>query len=139
MVKVYCRTNMDLHHGEIWPSELPARPMIGDYIRSDCIRRERFQLELIVVRVTTIRSSSDGKWYYEVEMGLPPHRFHNFTHFQNMYDYKCGRITRESYEYREELRIEKEKKEREEEERRRLAVQKLLETDTMASFSENTD
>jgi len=34
-VKIRCRTNLDLHPRETWPTELPESPIVGDRILSE--------------------------------------------------------------------------------------------------------
>ncbi len=51
-MKVICHTNLDLYH-EVWPSDLPALPRVGDIIESGTTRRN-FRLELQVYSVTFI-------------------------------------------------------------------------------------
>ena len=51
MIPVTCKTNLDLHHSESWPTELPAIPNVGDYIVS-ARKWGVFQLRLKVVSVT---------------------------------------------------------------------------------------
>lgn len=58
MIKVHCHTNLDLC-GELWPTELPCRPMVGDYIESATIRSGGFRLTLQVTRVTLTQNSVD--------------------------------------------------------------------------------
>lgn len=51
MTPVTCKTNLDLHHSESWPTELPAVPNVGDYIVS-ARKWGVFQLRLKVTSVT---------------------------------------------------------------------------------------
>ena len=50
MIKVHCRTNLDLR-GEQWPSDMPAIPRVGERIQS-MTKWGTFQLTLEVVAVT---------------------------------------------------------------------------------------
>lgn len=34
MIRVHCRTNLDLHPCEDWPTELPAMPQVGQWVES---------------------------------------------------------------------------------------------------------
>lgn len=51
MIKVVCRTNLDLHLAETWPGELPAVPRVGDLIES-AYSHNGFRLSLEVTSVT---------------------------------------------------------------------------------------
>lgn len=50
MVKVICRTNLDLGFEEL-PTELPIVPRVGDWIRSNTIHQGGFRLTLEVYSV----------------------------------------------------------------------------------------
>ena len=75
MVKINCRTNLDLHN-EKWPKELPEVPRVGDYINSGNLRdgNHGWRLSLEVVRVTWCSRLVDEygtiEWYCEVELHL---------------------------------------------------------------------
>ena len=98
MVKVSCRTNLDIkHYHEKWPDELPERPMVGDIIQSamkwtrvDAEGTTEFQLELRVCCVTWKKKRVDMsgvvKWIMEVELHLPEHRFASINDFNKWYD-----------------------------------------------------
>ena len=99
MIKVQCRTNLDIkHHAEKWPEQLPERPVVGDLIRSAMewqVNSFSFrQLELRVCRTTWVYKPSNVKdttdygdyWYLQVELTLIESRFENMTAFQKWYD-----------------------------------------------------
>ena len=82
MIQIRCKTNLDLRH-EKWPTELPCRPMVGDYIESltqhpqfardkdgfllnDGMPTHYQSLTLKVVSVTFIQTK--GKKILEVEL-----------------------------------------------------------------------
>ena len=65
-MRVVCRTNLDLH-GEIWPTELPALPNVGDLIQSNQ-KWGVFQLRLKVIRITWKRYNIEHNWYPEIEL-----------------------------------------------------------------------
>lgn len=97
-MKVYCFTNLDVFC-EHWPSELPARPMVGDIIRSNTVRRKG-TLELQVCQVTIFcdqKASDDPynprreeSWAYEVELTLIPSRWKCVSDFQKWYETLLG-------------------------------------------------
>jgi hypothetical protein len=115
VVKIHCRTNLDLvHTSERWPNELPEVPRVGDIIQSANVWKyhpefdgdggfirflQEGQLELAVVQVTwkwlgkdmwgNAREILEDVWSPEVELNLPPHRFENLTRFHEWY----GKIT----------------------------------------------
>ena len=66
MIKIHCHTNLDLAH-EIWPTELPAVPRVGDLIQS-ATNHDSFQLTLKVVSVTWKRPFADRQWAPVVEL-----------------------------------------------------------------------
>lgn len=72
MIPVYCKTNLDLHHSESWPTELPAVPNVGDYIVS-ARKWGVFQFRLKVTSVTweqrTVNFTTGAKqWSPVIEM-----------------------------------------------------------------------
>jgi len=76
MIKVHCRTNLDLVRGaEKWPEFLPAIPHVGDKIQSAQIWSGGFQLELTVIQVTWKKSMNltrgEPEWYPEIELHCP--------------------------------------------------------------------
>lgn len=34
MIQVRCETSIEKYHGQRWPVEMVARPMLGDYVKS---------------------------------------------------------------------------------------------------------
>lgn len=68
MVKIKCRTNLDLLHEE-WPTELPEVPRVGDYIESGTKRKGQ-KLCLKVYSVTWRSYDPWREWYAEVELNL---------------------------------------------------------------------
>ena len=95
MLNIICRTNLDLHRYEIWPTELPCRPITGDLIVSNYIhkwhvkKQERceIRLELEVVRVRF----QDGNIY--VELHLPKGRYESISDFyKNFYQPLIGQL-----------------------------------------------
>lgn len=82
LIHVKCRTNLDLAGKEIWPEILPCRPMVGDLIQSYYSHRGT-HLELQVVRVKFVPCDMvTWKYFLEVELHLPPHRFASIEDFQ---------------------------------------------------------
>lgn len=73
MIKVFCRTNLDLHN-EVWPDELPALPNISDYITSRT-KHGIFQLQLQVCRITweyheSTWGDNEPGWYPNIELHM---------------------------------------------------------------------
>jgi len=120
-IKVNCHTNLDLCFGDKrgWPTKLPFRPMVGDYIRSAYIHPGRtalyktdnekgyeerfvgkgFQLELVVVRITVVTKDFEGdqRWgegnfeRLDVELHLPANRYQSLKDFyENWYEKITG-------------------------------------------------
>lgn len=59
MVQLHCFTNLDISYHEKWPTILPFRPMVGDFIQSnhDWPSRHKMyprNLTLKVVRITIV-------------------------------------------------------------------------------------
>jgi hypothetical protein len=52
MIKVFCRTSLDLHPCETWPEMMAAMPSVGDTIVSIKRHESNFQLQLQVVSIT---------------------------------------------------------------------------------------
>lgn len=90
MIRVYCRTNLDLSHEE-WPDYLPVVPSVGDHIRSK-VKHGTFQLELEVHSVTwvfmknALTPQERDCWVPEIELhmtsfhrGLPAKHPHAAT------------------------------------------------------------
>lgn len=50
-MKVRFKTNLDLHHSEVFPTDIPARPIVGDIVFSKKIWKQGTQLKLVVVAV----------------------------------------------------------------------------------------
>ena len=109
MIKVFCRTNLDdvMRH-EIFPTELPAVPRVGDKIQSaQKWGQAKTQIELKVIDVTWKRKQEYSRaiqencdvWYAEIELGMT--RIHScISDFQNWYDYVRGKIAAETYSRR---------------------------------------
>ena len=72
MIKVNCFTNLNVIK-EVWPTEMPAVPRVGDYIESvhSHLQSDRmhFQLTLKVIAVTWKYSEYD-KWVPEIELHI---------------------------------------------------------------------
>lgn len=68
MIKVHCRTNLDLSYEE-WPVEMPSVPNVGDHIQSK-VKHKHFQLELKVCRVTWKYYDWDKSWVPEIELHM---------------------------------------------------------------------
>ncbi len=83
MINISCRTNIDCAKHLAWPTMLPARPVVGDLIRSLSSTSHKC-IELQVVQCTWI--FEDVSWrretYLEVYLGLPPHRYENIQAFE---------------------------------------------------------
>ena len=72
MIKVFCKTNLDLFN-EKWPEELPEVPRIGDQIESGTRWSNGFTLRLEVVNVTWVarKDSYDNPyWIPEIKLYL---------------------------------------------------------------------
>lgn len=102
-MKIQCRTNIDCCKTLSWPSELPARPMIGDYIRSESKLRNNTLVEMVITNVTWIKES--GGWMAEVYLDMPKHRYHNFNHFEAFVMYATYQIDEQTYQRRVEQSI----------------------------------
>jgi len=97
-MNVRCRTNLDLMPCEVWPTELPAVPRVGDYVESGHVWRPNGKggmvLRLVVCTVTWKRylPGELGMFhgaevltrYPEIELTTPP-CFHNLTEFYRHY------------------------------------------------------
>ncbi len=88
MICISCTTNIDAAKRLKWPNELPARPNVGDRIRSTSSTATKY-IELEVVCVTWVKASEtswsipEGQWYLEVELHLPKHRWVSIHDFEN--------------------------------------------------------
>ena len=88
---IHCVTNLDLRC-EMWPSELPCRPVVGDYIKSGTahpiykdgysVPISHVNLELQVCAVRFVYNKY--KWTCEVELTLPS-RWERMTDFYTWY------------------------------------------------------
>ena len=81
---VQCRTIIDCCKQLQWPTELPERPMVGDYIRSTSSTMNK-HIELVVGSVTWYKTSGmfgEAVWAVEVYLDMPPHCFQNIEHFE---------------------------------------------------------
>lgn len=94
MIKVFCKTNLDLYNEE-WPTEMAACPAIGDEIRSKTVHKgSGFSLTLQVVQVTWIfvpkgiRVPKDG-YYPQIELGFT--KYH--TNLRSSRSAQAGSIT----------------------------------------------
>ncbi|KKL26992.1 hypothetical protein LCGC14_2389690 [marine sediment metagenome] len=89
MIKVACHTNLDVY-GEIWPNQLPFRPMVGDRIVSQT-KRTLTQLVLEIVNITIRcidpleRNAQTNNYYLDIELHLPKNRWQNINEFQKWY------------------------------------------------------
>ena len=90
MIKVHCRTNLDLDPAEIWPTELPAVPRVGDLIQSATKWRNGFQLRLEVMSVTWKTGSEGCGWWPEVELHIRRSSNYTLTGFYEWYAPKVG-------------------------------------------------
>lgn len=95
-MRVHCRTNIDDCQRLEWPTNLPALPNVGDLIRSPSKMEHGIEIELQVCRITWVKtynfSSNIGEFQPEIELTMPTHRFHNFSHFRAILEYALGRI-----------------------------------------------
>lgn len=92
MIKVSCRSNLDLDN-EVWPTELPCRPVVGDYIESLKLHNKgphhTVRLRLRVCSVT-FEPDIDDSYKVCVELHLPSH-FENIASFYEWYERLTGR------------------------------------------------
>lgn len=109
-MKVHCRSNLDNLQGEKWPDQLPARPMVGDFIMSatDWGGGRRLRLEICGVTwkygIVNYIGSSNGTvplngWYAEVELHMPRHiaAHRSINDWQAWYaDFKNPVVTQET-------------------------------------------
>ncbi len=65
MIKVRCMTNQDNYHHETWPSEMVARPIVGDTVRSNAGK------ELKVCRIVHCQKSRRSHFPLEKDVGEP--------------------------------------------------------------------
>jgi len=84
IMKIHCHTNLDLHHCERWPEELPCRPVKGDIITSST------GLELEVCRITFKEHKNNYGTHEKsvtiaVELHLVPNRFEHISAFEKWY------------------------------------------------------
>lgn len=68
MINVVCHTNLDLEY-EIWPTQLPALPRVGDEVESASKRCNGFRLKLKVVSVTW-KYNNKKEWYPYIELHM---------------------------------------------------------------------
>ena len=78
-------TNLDLSNAEEWPTRLPCRPMVGDYISSKYRWPDGSILQLTVHSVELLEDS------IRVELHLPPRRFETLRRFYDWYEKVTGR------------------------------------------------
>ena len=57
MIRVVCRTNLDNYKREIWPNQMVARPVVGDYVKSRSGRKLR------VVEITHTANLTDASGF----------------------------------------------------------------------------
>lgn len=81
MIKIRCRSNIDCVRNLKWPDYLPARPAIGDLIRSESSTKNKY-IELEVHRCTWYKDSYSNEWILEVELHLVKTRFANVPDFE---------------------------------------------------------
>lgn len=92
-MKVSCHTNLDLV-SEIWPTDLPAAPRVGDKIRSQYVWDNGFQLDLEVVSVTWVyvtKADLSQGYIPMIELHIPSHRAWTIRSFYEWYAPKIGR------------------------------------------------
>lgn len=68
-MNIICRTNLDLHPAEKWPTSLPVRPVVGDVIES-ATEWPNGRLQLKVVGITWTYSKNQEDWVFIVELNL---------------------------------------------------------------------
>lgn len=97
MIKILCRSNLDLSHAEKWPSRLVALPRKGDRIMSAHnwgTKQAPRHLCLEVIGVTFVpveKECYDGPgeeeffWRAEVELNLPPSLCRSVNEFQRSF------------------------------------------------------
>lgn len=88
MIKIHCRTNVDCARSLQWPSELPDRPIVGDYIRSTSSTNNKY-IEMRVASVTWVCKEYKNLfdtvvkvWELEVYLDIIPTRFQNIPDFE---------------------------------------------------------
>lgn len=69
-MRVHCRTNLDIWQSEVFPTELPAVPRIGDKITSST-KWGSFRLKLEVIDVTWDYLDVCGYWMPVIELHIP--------------------------------------------------------------------
>lgn len=72
MIRVICRTNLDLCH-ESWPNYLPTIPVVGDIIESKT-DWNGFKLSLRVYGVVLKYSEYHNENYLEIELHMTDHQ-----------------------------------------------------------------
>jgi len=68
-MRIQCKTNIDCARLLEWPTELPARPMVGDLIRSRSSTHDK-AFELGVVETTWYYCVHRHEWILQVELNL---------------------------------------------------------------------
>jgi len=95
MIKVNCRTNLDLAHAEEWPTELPAVPNIGHKIQSKHKWQNNFQLvlEVVDVRWEYVEGyvKNDDSYKPFIELHIPRYRNQSISDFYEWYAPLVGR------------------------------------------------
>lgn len=54
-MKLRCKTNLDLHHAEKWPEDLPCLPAVGDEIFSGHVWKTPRGSRVLVLKVVAVR------------------------------------------------------------------------------------
>ena len=83
MIRIVCRTNLDIEPFEKWPNELPCVPRVGDKITSV---RKGTKTKGVTLQVCGVhwRPNKIGRWIPYVEMTFPSF-FQNVSEFENYY------------------------------------------------------
>jgi hypothetical protein len=86
-VRVHCYTNLDnVDIYENWPMYLPARPVVGDKIRSTTRWEGGRYLELEVIQCTWIWIGQPTNiWTIQLELHIPRHMKESIEDFQKRY------------------------------------------------------
>lgn len=90
MIKICCRTNLDLTY-ESWPDALPTVPRVGEFIQSSTRHSSGFHLYLEVVSVTWTKQVYSKEWIPVVELHIPKHRNWSIREFYEWYAPLVGR------------------------------------------------
>jgi hypothetical protein len=109
-MKFKCHTNIDLE-GEVWPTELPELPKVGDVIESAIEHKNGHLKGRVALQVTEVRwkaakqdfepfaSGRYDVWCPVLELGISK-EFTSIGHFQDWHAYIRNKISKDEFQGR---------------------------------------